>query len=186
TPTITTYAPTVTTVIPESIALTTVELRVTKLEKDMSELKTGDHSFVALAVLQSYVLTVVDSYLDTKFTKKPTTTAEQESEKSPSKILKIKKEQAESQKNPQFTIKSTDKVALEEYVLKSALYKSIHANKSFNRNPANHRLYHALMEALIKDENVVDKGVADTVKDHKRKHDDDEDDDDEDPPTGPN
>ncbi|GKE41291.1 hypothetical protein Tco_1464696, partial [Tanacetum coccineum] len=45
--------------------------------------------------------------------------------------------------------------------------------------------YHALMEALIEDENAIDKGVADTVKDHKRKHDDDEDDD-QDPPTGPN
>ncbi|GJX74532.1 retrovirus-related pol polyprotein from transposon TNT 1-94 [Tanacetum coccineum] len=32
----------------------------------------------------------------------------------------------------------------------------------------------------------MDKGVADTVKDHKRKHDDDEDDDDEDPPARPN
>ncbi|GKE00472.1 hypothetical protein Tco_1388455 [Tanacetum coccineum] len=57
----------------------------------------------------------------------------------------------------------------------------MHANKSFNINPANHWLYHALMEALIEDENVMDKGVADTVKDHKRKHNDDEDDDDEDP-----
>ncbi|GKG50076.1 hypothetical protein Tco_0518850, partial [Tanacetum coccineum] len=36
-------------------------------------------------------------------------------EKSPSGILKINKEQVESQKNPQFTIKSTDKAALEEY-----------------------------------------------------------------------
>ncbi|GJW55031.1 hypothetical protein Tco_0099116 [Tanacetum coccineum] len=62
----------------------------------------------------------------------------------------------------------------------------MHANKSFNRNPANHRLYHALMEALIKDENAMDKEVADIVKDHKRKHDDDEDDDDEDPLAGPN
>ncbi|GJY86679.1 hypothetical protein Tco_0500705 [Tanacetum coccineum] len=42
------------------------------------------------------------------------------------------------------------------------------------------------MEALIEDENAMDKGVADTVKDHKRKHDDDEDDDDEDPPAGLN
>ncbi|GJS90376.1 hypothetical protein Tco_0773012 [Tanacetum coccineum] len=56
----------------------------------------------------------------------------------------------------------------------------MHANKSFNRNPANHRLYHALMEALIEDENAIDKGVANTVKDYKRKHDDDKDDDDED------
>nr|GEY49644.1 hypothetical protein [Tanacetum cinerariifolium] len=51
----------------------------------------------------------------------------------------------------------------------------MHANKSFNRNPANHRLYHTLIESLIEDENAMDKGVADTVKDHKRKHDDDED-----------
>nr|GEU47253.1 hypothetical protein [Tanacetum cinerariifolium] len=41
------------------------------------------------------------------------------------------------------------------------------------------------MEALIEDENAMDKGVADTVQDHKRKHDDDEDDD-EDPLAGPN
>ncbi|GKE72015.1 hypothetical protein Tco_1530087, partial [Tanacetum coccineum] len=61
----------------------------------------------------------------------------------------------------------------------------MHANKSFNRNPANHRLYHVLMKALIEDENAMDTGVADTVKDHKRKH-DDEDNDDEDPPAGPN
>ncbi|GKA40358.1 hypothetical protein Tco_0732951 [Tanacetum coccineum] len=62
----------------------------------------------------------------------------------------------------------------------------MHANKSFNRNHANHRLYHALMEALIEDENAMDKGVADTVQDHRRKHDDDEDDDNEDPPARPN
>ncbi|GKG20275.1 hypothetical protein Tco_0380076 [Tanacetum coccineum] len=62
----------------------------------------------------------------------------------------------------------------------------MHANKSFNRNPANHRLYHALKEALIEDENAMDKGVADTMKDHKRKHDDYKDDDDEDPLAGPN
>ncbi|GKB59703.1 hypothetical protein Tco_0915889, partial [Tanacetum coccineum] len=116
----------------------------------------------------------------------PTVDLKQESEKSPSEILKIKKEQAEKQKMPKFTIKSTNKAALKEYDQKSALYQTMHANKSFNRNPANHKLYHALMEALIEDENSMDKGVADTVKDHKRKHDDDEDDDDEDPPAGPN
>ncbi|GKE41567.1 hypothetical protein Tco_1468851 [Tanacetum coccineum] len=42
------------------------------------------------------------------------------------------------------------------------------------------------MKALIEDENAMDKGVADTVKDHKRKHDDDEDDDDKDPSARPN
>ncbi|GKB18153.1 hypothetical protein Tco_0852076 [Tanacetum coccineum] len=128
-------------------------------------LKTVDHSSEALVVLQSYVPTVVDSYLGTKvgdvfqkelqkhttnlihkysmhhlpeLTKKLTPTAEQEFEKSPSEILKIKKEQTESKKNPQFTIESTDKAALKEYDLKSALYQSMHAKKSFNRNLANH------------------------------------------------
>ncbi|GJW23334.1 hypothetical protein Tco_0033956 [Tanacetum coccineum] len=119
TPKITTNAPTITIVVPKSNALTAVELRVAKLEKYVFELKTGDHSSVALAVLQSYVPTVVDSYLDTKvrdvfqkelqkhtaypihkyslqhlheLTKKPTPTTEPEFEKSPSEILKIKRE----------------------------------------------------------------------------------------------
>ncbi|GJW67246.1 hypothetical protein Tco_0121670 [Tanacetum coccineum] len=123
---------------------------------------------------------------DSADTDAPTFNLEQGSEKSASEILQIKREQAEKQHKPKFTIKSTNKAALEEYDLKSALYQSVHANKSFNRNPTNHRLYHALMEALIEDENTMDKGVTDTVKDHKRKHDDDEDDDDEDPLAGLN
>ncbi|GKC10960.1 hypothetical protein Tco_1007742, partial [Tanacetum coccineum] len=90
--------------------------------------------------------------------KKPQPITEQESEKNPLEILNIKKEQAESQKNPQFTIKSTNKSALEEYDLKT----------------------------LIKDKNAIDKRVANRVKDHKRKHDDDEDDDNKDPPARPN
>ncbi|GKD32104.1 hypothetical protein Tco_1242882 [Tanacetum coccineum] len=107
TPPITTDSPIVTTAVPESNALTAVELRVAKLEKDVSELKIVDHSSEALAVLQSQHLP--------ELTKKPTPTAKQEPEKSPSGIHKIKKEQGESQKNPQFTIKSTNKAALEEY-----------------------------------------------------------------------
>ncbi|GJS44713.1 hypothetical protein Tco_0594834 [Tanacetum coccineum] len=87
---------------------------------------------------------------------------------------------------PKFTIKSTDKAPLKEYYQKNALYQTMHANKSFNINLANHRLYHDLMEELIEDENAMDKGPADTVQDHKINHDDDEDDDNEDPLTGPN
>ncbi|GJW77334.1 hypothetical protein Tco_0139016 [Tanacetum coccineum] len=124
---ITIDAPTITTIVLESNALMAVEQRLAKLEKDVSELKTVDHSTKALAVLKSQVPTVVDSYLDTKvrdvfqkelqkymadlihkyslqhlpeLTKKPTPTAKQESKKSPSDILKIKKEQAEKQKKP--------------------------------------------------------------------------------------
>nr|GFA26060.1 hypothetical protein [Tanacetum cinerariifolium] len=98
TPPTTTGAPTITIVVSESDALIAVQLRVAKLENDVSELKNIDHSVEDLATL---------------------------------------------------------------------------------------KLYHALMEALIEDENSIDKGVVNTVKDHKRKHDDD-DDDDEDPPAGPN
>ncbi|GJS36086.1 hypothetical protein Tco_0534468 [Tanacetum coccineum] len=150
---ITIDAPTVTIAVPESNALTVVELKVAKLEIDMSDLKTVDHSTEALLFSRS---------------------------------KKSEKEQAEKQQKLKFTIKSTNKAAFEEYDLKSALYQSMHANKSINRNPANHRLYHALMEALTEDENVMDKGVVDIVKDHKRKHDNDEDDDDKDPLAGPN
>ncbi|GJZ94623.1 hypothetical protein Tco_0666826 [Tanacetum coccineum] len=123
-------------------------LRVSKLEKDVFELKKIDISAESLAALKTQVPSIVYNYLASKV--------------------------------------GDNKAALKEYDQKSALYQTMHANKSFNRNPANHRLYHALMEALIEDENAMDKGVADTVQDHKRKHDDDEDDDDEDPPAGPN
>ncbi|GKG39646.1 hypothetical protein Tco_0463791, partial [Tanacetum coccineum] len=51
-PTIT-DALTITTAVPESNALIAVELRVAKLEKDMPELKTVDHSTKALAILKS-------------------------------------------------------------------------------------------------------------------------------------
>ncbi|GJR70048.1 hypothetical protein Tco_0016113 [Tanacetum coccineum] len=183
TPPITTNAPTITTAVSESDALSAVQLGVAKLEKDVSELKKIDLSAEALTALKTQVPSQMPELPKNQT---PTVDLEQESRKSPSEILKIKREQAEKQKMPKFTIKSTDKAALKEIDLKSALYQTMHTNKSFNRFPANHRLYHALMEALIKDENTMDKGVADTVKDHKRKHDDDEDDDDEDPPAGPN
>ncbi|GKF56409.1 hypothetical protein Tco_0166749 [Tanacetum coccineum] len=41
-------------------------------------------------------------------------------------------------------------------------------NKSANKNPAKYHLYHALMEALIADEDAMDKKVKDRVKNHKR------------------
>ncbi|GKC92927.1 hypothetical protein Tco_1158369 [Tanacetum coccineum] len=110
------------------------------------------------------------------------------SKKSPKEIIRIKREQGEKKLEPMYTIKSTDKATLEEFDLKGGLFNIMHKNKSANRNPTNYRLYHALMEALIEDENAMDKEVADKVKDHKRKRDsdDDEDDDDEGPSPGSN
>ncbi|GJV65158.1 hypothetical protein Tco_1475986, partial [Tanacetum coccineum] len=100
-----------------------------------------------------------------------------------------KKEQGEEKQDSTYSIRSTDKVDLEEFDLKSALFKHMNKIKSANRNTANYHLYHALMEALIADEDAMDKEVADKVKDHKRKHDsddDEDDDDDEGPSAGSN
>ncbi|GKD70598.1 hypothetical protein Tco_1324688, partial [Tanacetum coccineum] len=107
-PPITTDAPTITTAIHESDELSAIQLRVAKLEKDVSELKKIDHSAKALATLKLQVPTVVEQYLGSK-----------------------------------------------------------------------------IGDDLQKDENAMDEGVANTVKDQKRKHDDDDDDDDEDPLAGP-
>ncbi|GJQ95857.1 hypothetical protein Tco_0006996 [Tanacetum coccineum] len=207
------------TTLPLPSVSTIPPLRVVKLERDMSELKNIYHSAEALATLKSQVSTVVDNYLGSrlddslykvlqrhtayliqKHSEKPTPDSskiqtpsielEPKLEKSTSKILKINKEQVEKQNMPQYITKSTNKATLKEYDQKSALYQTMHENKSFNRNPTNHALYHVLMKALIKEENAMDKGVADTVKNHKRQHDDDDDDgdddDDEDPPIVPN
>nr|GEW93693.1 hypothetical protein [Tanacetum cinerariifolium] len=166
-------SPTVTNDVPESDAITIVQLRVAKLEKDMSEVKKIDHSAEALATLKSQVPMVVEHYLGFKIgddlQKTSTIDIEQEPEKSASNIPKIKKEQAKKQKMPKYIIKSTNKAALKVYDLKSALYQTINENKSFNRNHANHTLYHDLMEALIEDGNAMDKGFSGTGKKTKRR-----------------
>ncbi|GJV47557.1 hypothetical protein Tco_1437769 [Tanacetum coccineum] len=96
-PPITTEAPTITTVVPESDAFTAVQLRVTKLEKDVTQLNKIDHSAEVHATLKSQVTTIVEHYLGSKvgddLQKTSTIDLEQESEKSASEICKIKKEQ---------------------------------------------------------------------------------------------
>ncbi|GJU47754.1 retrovirus-related pol polyprotein from transposon TNT 1-94 [Tanacetum coccineum] len=210
TPPINTEATTITTILPEITPFIALQLRVAKLEQDMSEVKKTDHSAAVLASIQSQVPKVVDNYLGTKVDdallkalEKHTadliqkysvlpgleSSKKQESKKSPEEIIRIKREQGEKKQESTYTIKSTDKAALEEFDLKSALFTHMHKNRTANRNPANYQLYHALMEALIQDENAIDKEVADKVKDHKRKHDsddDEDDDDDEGPSAGSN
>ncbi|GKF34248.1 hypothetical protein Tco_0107448 [Tanacetum coccineum] len=66
TPPITTDAPTITTVVPESDALFAAQLRVAKMEKDVSELKKIDLSAKALAALKKQVPSVIDNYLRSK------------------------------------------------------------------------------------------------------------------------
>ncbi|GJS86812.1 hypothetical protein Tco_0769448 [Tanacetum coccineum] len=148
----------------------------------------------AFQLLDPKFLPTVDNYLGNLIEKYsvlpgPESIQNQESEKSPKEIIRIKKEQGEEKQDSTYSIRSTDKVDLEEFDLKSALFKHMNKIKSANRNPANYHLYHALMEALIADEDAMDKEVKDKVKDHKRKHDsddDEDDDDDEGPSAGSN
>ncbi|GJT48450.1 hypothetical protein Tco_0974607 [Tanacetum coccineum] len=210
TPPINTEATSITTTLPEITPFIALQLRVAKLEQDMSEVKKTDHSAAVLASIKSQVPTVVDKYLGTKLDDAllrilerhtadliekysvlpgPESIKNQESKKSPKEIIRIKREQGEKKQESTYTIRSTDKVALEEFDLKNALFKHMHKNRTANRNPANYHLYHALMEALIADEDAMDKEVKDRVKDHKRKHDsddDEDDDDDEGPSAGSN
>ncbi|GJX02409.1 hypothetical protein Tco_0186322, partial [Tanacetum coccineum] len=58
--------PTIITDVPESDALTVVQLRVAKLEKDLSKLKKINHSAEALASLKSQVPIVFENYLGSK------------------------------------------------------------------------------------------------------------------------
>ncbi|GJX02394.1 hypothetical protein Tco_0186307 [Tanacetum coccineum] len=171
TPLVITDAPTIIIAVPESDALNVIQLRIANLEKDVSELKNIDISAEAFAALKTHVPTIIDNYLGTKvgdvFQKELPKHNGSYSEILSNARSRIKKEQAKTQQMPQVTIKSTDKEALKEFDLKSALYQHMHAKKSFNRNPANHRLYHALMEVLIEDENAMDKGIADTGKQTK-------------------
>ncbi|GJS02619.1 hypothetical protein Tco_0319127, partial [Tanacetum coccineum] len=178
-PLINTEATTITTSLLEITPFIALQLRVARLEQEMSEVKKTDHSADVLASIRSQVPTAVDKYLGTKL------------DDALLKVLErhtadlIEKYSYSELPGPE----STDKVALEEFDLKSALFKHMNKIKSANRNTANYHLYHALMEALIADEDAMDKEVADKVKDHKRKHDsddDEDDDDDEGPSAGSN
>ncbi|GKA59555.1 hypothetical protein Tco_0758868, partial [Tanacetum coccineum] len=129
-PPINTEATTITTSLPEITPFIALQLRVARLEQEMSEVKKTDHS--------------AEEFDST------------------------------------YSIRSSDKVDLEEFDLKSALFSHINKKKSANRNTTNYCLYHALMEALIANEDAMDKEVADKIKEHKRKHDSDDDEDDDD------
>ncbi|GKF02339.1 hypothetical protein Tco_0029262, partial [Tanacetum coccineum] len=90
-------------------------------------------------------------------------------------------EQAGRHQQSKYTITSSDKAALKEFDQKRTLFETMTKSKLFDRNPKYMALYHALMESILVDEDVMDKGVTDKLK--KRNPDDA--DRDEDPPTRP-
>ncbi|GKC21718.1 hypothetical protein Tco_1023868, partial [Tanacetum coccineum] len=177
TPPINTEATSITITLPEITSFIVLQLRVAKFELDMAEVKKTDRSAAVLASIESQVPTIYSRLPGPESSKRPV------SEKSPAEINRVKKEQEEQRPKSSYTIKATDTAELKEFDLKATLFKTMNENKSANRNTANYHLYHALMEALIEDENAMDREVIDKVKDHKRKHDSD---DDEGPSAGSN
>ncbi|GKG04130.1 hypothetical protein Tco_0314517, partial [Tanacetum coccineum] len=65
-PPINTEATTITTSLPEITPFIALQLRVARLEQEMSEVKKSDHSTNVLASIKSQVPTAVDKYLGTK------------------------------------------------------------------------------------------------------------------------
>ncbi|GJS03990.1 hypothetical protein Tco_0320498 [Tanacetum coccineum] len=126
-PTTTTTPPIITeapAIIPEITPFIALQLRVTKLEQDMSEVKKIDHSATVLASIRSQVPLVVDKYLGTKLDDAllktlerhtadlvekysmlptPESSKKQESEKSQEEIIRIKREQEEKNQEPTMT-----------------------------------------------------------------------------------
>ncbi|GJS27209.1 hypothetical protein Tco_0487829 [Tanacetum coccineum] len=98
----------------------------------MSEVKNTDHSADVLASIKSQVPTAVDNYLGTKLD--DALFKNQESEKSPKEIIRAKKEQGEEKQDLTYSIRSTDKVDLEEFDLKGALFRHMNKIKSAKRN----------------------------------------------------
>ncbi|GJT42193.1 hypothetical protein Tco_0942058 [Tanacetum coccineum] len=167
-PPINTEATTITTSLPEITPFIALQLRVARLEQEMSEVKKTDLSADVLASIRSQVPTAVDNYLGTKLDDAllkvlerhtadlvekysvlpgPESVRNQESGKSPKEIIKAKKEQGEEKQDSTYTIRSLMKL---------------------------------IMRLLIADDERHDKEVADKVKDHKRKLDSDDDDEDDD------
>ncbi|GJX37722.1 hypothetical protein Tco_0251025, partial [Tanacetum coccineum] len=163
-PPINTEATTITTSLPEITPFIALQLRVARLEQEMSEVKKTDLSADVLASIRSrHTADLIEKY---SVLPGPESVKNQESEKSPKEIIRAKKEQDEEKQDSTYSIRSTDKVDLEEFDLKSALFSHMNKKKSANK--------------LIADEDVMDKEVADKVKEHKRKHDSDDDEDDDD------
>ncbi|GJV45277.1 hypothetical protein Tco_1429813 [Tanacetum coccineum] len=173
-PPINTEAITITTSLPEITPFIALQLRVARLEQEMSEVKKTDHFADVLASIRSQVPTAIDKYLGTESMMLPKVLAR--TQQIYSRILWVDWPRV-------YPNQESERV--------EGVYQNPKGNKikSANRNPANYHLYHALMEAFIADEDVMDKEVADKVKDHKRKHDsndDEDDDDDEGPSAGSN
>ncbi|GKC40673.1 hypothetical protein Tco_1053057 [Tanacetum coccineum] len=92
---------------------------------------------------------------------------QQSIEKSTEEIQKIKLGHASKHQIPKDTITLDNTDALEEFDQKTVLFEIMTKTKYFNKSLKHRALYHALMQSIIKDENAMDKGVADQLKKRK-------------------
>ncbi|GKC30224.1 hypothetical protein Tco_1037518 [Tanacetum coccineum] len=176
-----------TTSAPDSSTLTAIHQRLSELENEVKTLRNIDHSSAIRAAIKSEVLTIVKEYLGTslddtlhKVIQKHTTKLIKEHfvladavevpqqqhkpHKSAADIRNIKMEQAGKQQETKYTITSSDSAELQEFDQKITLFATMTKTKSFNKNTKYKALYHALMESIIKDEDAMDKGVAEGLK----------------------
>ncbi|GKA63114.1 hypothetical protein Tco_0762720 [Tanacetum coccineum] len=111
-PPINTEATTITTSLPEITPFIALQLRVARLEQEMSEVKKTDHSADVVASIRSQI------YSRNICAPGPESIQNQESKKSLKEIIRIKKEQGEEKQDSTYSIRSSDKVDLEEFDLK--------------------------------------------------------------------
>nr|GEY30434.1 hypothetical protein [Tanacetum cinerariifolium] len=79
-------------------------------------------------------------------------------------------EQERKQQVPKETITSSDTTSLEEFNQKTTLFETMTKSKLYNKTLKQRALYHALMESILDDEDVMDERFVDKLK--KRKPDD--------------
>ncbi|GKG07038.1 hypothetical protein Tco_0330007, partial [Tanacetum coccineum] len=126
---------------------------IKNLEKDVKELKIVDHSSTLLSTIKFEVPKAFKEYLGTSL------------DDSLQKLLQ--KHLADLAKE-HFVPAKVVKRLIQQY--KRTLFQTMTNSKSFNRSPKQKALYHALMESILEDEDVIDEGVVDKLK--KRKQDD--------------
>ncbi|GJU27124.1 hypothetical protein Tco_1165745 [Tanacetum coccineum] len=140
-----------------------------------------NHSTTLLEIIKFEVLTAIKEYLGislgdalhkvlqrhtAEFIKEHSVLADvvevlkqkQKPQKSAAYIRKINMEHAAKQQESQYTIKSSNKAALNEFDQKQALFETMTSSKSFNNHPKHMALYHALMESILADEDAMDQG----------------------------
>ncbi|GKD74859.1 hypothetical protein Tco_1333141 [Tanacetum coccineum] len=73
---------------------------------------------------------------------------------------------------PKYSTTPFDEASLEEYDQKDKLIKLMMKSKSYKKHPAHIKLYDALINSLLNDENEMDKHLENQPNEKKRRRDD--------------